>query len=294
MEEIGEGIVVETSYDGVNVGAILTGHGIICIDTPSYPRDARDWVIRLERMYGEPITLIILTNGSGDRIINTRLFHAPILAQQLVASKLQRFDKRFPHSLIDSLIQRNPTYGREITSGPVQHPSLSFDHSISLWIGTEEITVTHRPGVEEGNAWIHIPERGVLFVGDSVVSGTQPILADMMWHQWLNSLTYLETFAESARIIVSGRGEIGDPSAVKTMQAYLINLKNIVEQHAEAGFPRSRLATRASELLDQYKGDKLPREWVLQQLTYGLERTYDELIGEDNKEPDLSRWFSQL
>jgi hypothetical protein len=36
MEEIAEGVFVETKYEGVNVGAIVTELGVVCVDAPSY------------------------------------------------------------------------------------------------------------------------------------------------------------------------------------------------------------------------------------------------------------------
>ena len=47
MREIAENVFIETEYDGVNVGAVRTRRGIIAIDVPSYPRQARDWAMRL-------------------------------------------------------------------------------------------------------------------------------------------------------------------------------------------------------------------------------------------------------
>ena len=181
MIEIGNGIFVETGFDGVNVSAILTREGIVCIDAPSYPRDARDWVIRLERMHGRPIRLLIITDGHGDRILNSRWFHAPILSHHSAAEQLNGYEKRYPQHFIDSLHRRNPAGGRELPHSPVQRPSLSFTNSLSLLFPPYSIELSHIPGPSPGNTWITIPEEGILFVGDSVVSGTLPTFAEMRW-----------------------------------------------------------------------------------------------------------------
>ena len=47
MNELGKNIFVETHYAGVNVGAILTYKGLIAVDVPTFPREARDWACLL-------------------------------------------------------------------------------------------------------------------------------------------------------------------------------------------------------------------------------------------------------
>ena len=43
MEELAPGIYAETDFIGVNVGAIATSKGLVAVDVPSFPRDARSW-----------------------------------------------------------------------------------------------------------------------------------------------------------------------------------------------------------------------------------------------------------
>ena len=43
MQKLAKDIYVESNFPGVTVGAILTSDGIICIDTPTHPADARRW-----------------------------------------------------------------------------------------------------------------------------------------------------------------------------------------------------------------------------------------------------------
>ncbi|HFQ94131.1 MAG TPA: hypothetical protein ENK32_08995, partial [Anaerolineae bacterium] len=76
MEQIANNIYVETNYEGVNVGAIVTPKGVIAIDAPSYTRQARDWAMRLNALHPKGIQYTILTDWHGDRILNTRWLNA--------------------------------------------------------------------------------------------------------------------------------------------------------------------------------------------------------------------------
>ena len=138
MEEIADGIFAEFGYEGVNVGAIVTDSGIICIDAPTYPRDARDWVTQLDRLSAKPIKHLIVTDSNGDRLLNTRWINAPIVTHRWVAEKLTSYDKRYPQHLLDSLAQRNQFHGRELSPTPVDRPALSFSKDMKIFEGGRE------------------------------------------------------------------------------------------------------------------------------------------------------------
>ncbi len=281
MIEIGDGIFVETGFDGVNVAAIVTREGIVCIDAPSYPRDARDWVIQLERVHAQPIRLLILTDCHGDRILNTRWFHAPILAQRSVAEQLNSYEKRYPQYLLDSLYRRNPTRSRELPHSPVQRPSLSFTNELSLLIPPYSINLSHRPGPTAANTWITIPEEGILFVGDSVVSGTMPILAEMRWHDWMDSLNQLESTRDAYKVVVPGRGDIANVNAYRDMIAYLQTIERTVLIHAEEELSLADLTIKAHDLVATFPTDNLPVDWMTDEIARGLEQAYEQLVVED-------------
>ncbi|MDX1614314.1 MAG: hypothetical protein R3300_08395, partial [Candidatus Promineifilaceae bacterium] len=94
MEEIAPGVFVETNYEGVNVGVVQTTVGLVCIDTPSYPRDARHWVGQLNRLHNRANRFLILTDGSGDRAINARWLNARLIVHAAAAERFQQYDKR--------------------------------------------------------------------------------------------------------------------------------------------------------------------------------------------------------
>ena len=281
MKEIGDGIFVETGFDGVNVGAILTREGIVCIDAPSYPRDARDWVIQLERVHARPIRLLILTDCHGDRILNTRWFHAPILSHRTAAEQLYSYEKRYPQYLIDSLHRRNPAGGRELPHNPVQRPSLSYTNSLSLLLSPYSIELCHRPGPTPANTWITIPEEGILFVGDSVVSGTLPPSAEMCWHDWMASLEYVVSIEGSYKVLVPGRGDIGNVSAIEDMITYLLTIEKTVLNHAEQRNTPANLTNKAHDIVADFPTNTLPVDWMANEISRGLERAYDQLVDED-------------
>ena len=41
MQKLAKDIYVESGFAGVTVGAVVTSEGIVCIDAPTHPADAR-------------------------------------------------------------------------------------------------------------------------------------------------------------------------------------------------------------------------------------------------------------
>jgi glyoxylase-like metal-dependent hydrolase (beta-lactamase superfamily II) len=277
MQEIASGVFIETAYEGVNVAAILTDEGVIAIDAPSFPRDAQDWVNRLNRLHGRGVRYLLLTDYHGDRILNTRWYGVPIIASQATAERLENYDRRYPQSLLESLTQRNPQLGRELTSGPVDRAAISFAGDISLHGGRGRVTLQTRPGPNAGSAWVRWPAAGILFAGDSLVSGIHPPLSDLLLAPWLEGLQTLKSDPQESLLIVPGRGEPGGPELAAAMITYLELISAVVEQHVAAGGSRQEVTSRAPEILDYFPTPEAGADWYERQIALGLQRVYDQL-----------------
>ncbi len=277
MEEIADGIFVETEYEGVNVAAIITGEGAICIDTPSYPRDARDWVVQIEHLHPRKIRYVILTDGNGDRLLNTRWLNAPIVAHQEVAEMLQGYDKRYPFPMIDSLGKRNPQQAKDFANGPVDGVSISFTKDMSMLSSKNGITLHHKPGPTKGSIWVEVPDDRILFTGDSIVNDTQPYLEALEWQDWMDSLERLIARQGQLDLIIPGRGEVTDFSAVTPMIDYLDQMKALVLNHLNEGQARDDLIHLTYQFLADFPPETSPKEWSRCQVLKGLERIYDQI-----------------
>lgn len=277
MEEIAPRVFVETEYAGVNVGVIVTSDGLICIDAPSYPRDARHWASQLARLSPASARFLILTDANGDRILNTRWLNARIIAQQAVADRVQGYEKRYPQALVESLTQRNPSGGRDLSTSPVDRPTFSFGHDLTLVKGELRIELLHLPGPMPGSTWVHVPDADVVFTGDSVVVDTFPILAEMSGAAWLESLELLLSNAPLASIVVPGRGPVSTPDAAQPMSSLLREMTKMIRESVRRSEPLEDLTDRVDGLLNRFPSGDLPYGWVRKQLKEGLESLHREL-----------------
>ncbi len=277
MEQVAPNVYIQTSYTGVNVGAVRSPQGIIGIDAPSYPRDARNWVTQLRRLDRKPIQYLILTNSHGDRILNTRWFDAPLLVHKDTSNTLYNYGKRFPTSIIESLTTRNPEKGREISTSPVETPSLSFTHSLTRYQHAYKIELMVAPNAAPGGIWVFFPESGVLFVGDTLVSNQHPFLATANSAAWLTTLHKLTNWVGKVNTIVPGRGPLSGAQAIEPLQHYIQLMQRLVQQLVDEDAPKEETAVLVPKFLPMFPVHNLPIEWIKKQIKLSLAHVYDEI-----------------
>jgi glyoxylase-like metal-dependent hydrolase (beta-lactamase superfamily II) len=277
MEELAPGIFAETDFIGVNVGAILTSKGMVAIDVPSFPRDARSWALTLHRTHHFAVLTTILTDFHGDRTLNTRWLNAPITTHRLTAERLISYDKRFPGYLLESLSQRHPDRGRELSNSPVERPTISFDGNMTLFKGGKRIDLTAVPGPTPSNIWVSVPDANILFVGDTLMVDTHPILTEGNSGQWLESLDKLEAMAPKLLAIVPGRGPVCDGSAIAPVREYIRHMRETILNHIAAGKTLEETAVYIPEFLAAFPTNDLPIDWLKRQIKSSLDHVYLEL-----------------
>ena len=63
MEQVAPNIYAETKYESGNVGFIITDAGLVCVDVPMLPSDARDWRLQIAQVTRKPIITLIQTKS---------------------------------------------------------------------------------------------------------------------------------------------------------------------------------------------------------------------------------------
>lgn len=277
MDHIAHNIFVETGYEGVNVGVIVTTAGIVAVDTPSYTRQARDWALRLSAMHPKPLQNLILTDYNGDRIINSRWFNTPVITHTETAVKLIEFDRRVPAPLIESLIARNPERGRELPNSPVIKASMSFDTDFAFFKGEYGIQLIAAPGPTKGNIWVFIPEARAIFVGDVLTTTMPPIIYDGSSTEWLRSLTVLKSRLADVDVVVPGRGAMATAVDIDRLYNYLQLTQEYMEELVDAERPLAEAATYIPEFMSMYPAHNLPVSWIRAKIHHTLIQVHNEI-----------------
>lgn len=277
MQRIVKNIYAATDYTGVNVGAVVTTNGVIAVDAPSYPHDARDWAMRLHNVSAYPTRGLILTDGHGDRLLNTRWLNAPLITHSDTAVKINTYDKKYPHSLIESLSLRNPERGRDLHNSPVERPSLSLNHDLTLHRGSSQLQLIAAAGPNAGTLWVYEPESQTLFTGDTIVINRHPLLGDGSLLGWIKSLRQLQQWPQPITTLVPGHGPLTTLDAIDPVLNYLESMVASVQRLLEDGRSREATAELMPDFLIRFPTERLPIDWLRRQIKLSLALSYDEL-----------------
>jgi hypothetical protein len=82
MQEVASGVWVEHGYGSGNVGFVVTGSGVVCVDVPMMPDDAHHWLYSIRQVTDEPIISLVQTDYDQSRFLSTRLVEARLIAHE--------------------------------------------------------------------------------------------------------------------------------------------------------------------------------------------------------------------
>jgi cyclase len=277
MHKLAAGIYAETSFKGVNVGAIVTPDGIVCIDTPTNPADCRKWRLKLAQLGGQPIRYVINTDHHRDRTLGNQWFEAPVIAHEAVAERLRAYPE--PYRAEAGSPASEIALAAELNGVQIVPPQLTFNEQLVLVKGGREIHLLHRPGSAPGAIWVHLPERKVLFTGDAVVLGTVPFLGEADLDLWIENLSQVRRARFPANVIVPGRGPVTDKEGVKEMIDFLRLARRKIYRLAGRRGPADA-ASILPDLLDYFSISGAERDHVARRFKSGLDRLIAAARGE--------------
>lgn len=282
MQEIAEGIVVSSEFRRITVGAIATGSGVICVDVPPFPADARRWHSKLLEHFKQPIYAVVLTDAQRDRLLGLHWFEEAIIVAHDAAMTAMR---QLPQGFVDQSADLLATDSDERFSFlgvRLVYPRVTFSTRLTLHCGAAAIPIMAMPGPTPGNVWIHLPDQRVVFTGDSVVVGTPPYMARPQSKAWLESLTLLRRPRFAADVIVPGRGPLTTKEATQPLSEFLRYVRRRVQNLYRAGRGRAELLNLLPEVLALLEIPPGEADDVERRIRAGLDAIYDEFVAEEH------------
>jgi glyoxylase-like metal-dependent hydrolase (beta-lactamase superfamily II) len=273
MHKLAGNVYVDTSFPGVTVGAVITKAGIVCIDTPTRPSDARAWRERLATFSPKPIRWMINTDHHRDRVLGNQWFDAPVIAHEWSGERL----RLYPEIIKSSGLDTSSDYDllRELSGVRVVPPQITFSHELTLLEGEANIVIRHMAGQSPGAVWVLLPETGVVFTGDTVVLDAHPPLAEADFPVWQANLEELNNAHSPLKTIIPGRGKPGPKTIMKYTQHYLKVARRLLDSALKTNRGRADAATVAAELLKQFPVHDSQRDAVARRVRAEVERWCD-------------------
>ncbi|MDP1546615.1 MAG: hypothetical protein Q8L87_11385 [Anaerolineales bacterium] len=268
MQEIVKNIYIEDQYPGITLGVIVTPRGLIQIDAPPSPEDARSWRAALMNLGGGLERVLINMDAHPDRTLGARAMDCTVITHENTAQIFRTRPGTFKAQGEETGADWEAISG--LGSVRWAPPEISFSDHLSLLWGASPVLLEHRPGPSVGSIWVHLPEEKVLFIGDSVLKNQPPFLAGSSLKAWLESLALLQDSAYKGYTFISSRGGAVTVSAIKSQYDFLKHVSDKMDRGTAKKPNPAAIEKLVASLLTWFKAPAARQKQFAQRLRYGL------------------------
>jgi len=258
------------------VSFVVTGEGVILINTPLLPLEARQWRDEIARVTDQEVIYIINTDYHPDCVVGNHVFGAPVIAHELTWKKMRSYGDSFRHRLVDAF-KGEPEVAASLRSLSIVTPQIALTDRMALHRGSKMLKLTHVGAHTPASIIVHIPEDGVLFAGDVVVNGVHPLMGEANSKEWLDALTYIRRPWVKAEVIVPGEGEICDREATRKLSQYIRRLRARTRGMYATGHSRAEAVASVADMIDFFPVAHEEEGGARQRLKANAERVYEEM-----------------
>jgi glyoxylase-like metal-dependent hydrolase (beta-lactamase superfamily II) len=272
MDAISTNVYIEDKYLGVTLGVIVQPRGLVQIDAPPSPEDGRIWRASLMGMGGSAERLLINLDAHPDRTLGARAMDCTVIAHEKTA---QAFRNR-PNTFKAQGDETGANWEAIPGLGSVRWapPEISFVEKMTLHWGDMPILLESHPGPASGAIWVILPEEKVVFVGDAVTKSQPPFLAYASLPEWIEALKLLQEPEYKGYTVVSSRGGVVTPLAVRNQADILKRIYDRVEKLGGKKSAPAVIDKLADQILKDFKAPAARQKQYAHRLRYGLNNYY--------------------
>ncbi len=277
MREISPGIYVETDHRGANYAGIVTDVGVIVLDSPVVPSQARAFRDELRRVSGgKPFLYIINTDHHRGHILGNQFFQpTPVIAHELAWKHMKGYGDNFKQRVIDSF-KKEPEIQAQFTDIQIIVPKVTFSHRLDVVRGGRDLRIIRIGGHTAATSVVWMPDEKLLFVGDAVWVDQHPYMAQANSKEWLDGLTYIRKL--KADRIVPGRGPVCGREATDRMSEYIRYMRARVRMYYRQSKTKQEIVqTVLREVAGWFPVPTITKSKTESQIKQGIGRIWNEL-----------------
>lgn len=280
IREVAPDVFVETEFHGANVGFVVTGEGVVLIDTPMLPDDARTWRAEISKRTDQEIIYIINTDHHRGHIVGNQHFPtATVVAHEFAWKNMRSYGDSFRTRLLNLYRERVPDAAREWRKHlKIIEPEVTFTDRTVLFKGDKEIQLIPVGGHTPATTVIYFPNEKILFAGDLVVTDRPPFLSQGNTKRWLQALTYLRKL--SYDVLVPGHGELTGKEATDKMSEFLRLVRRRVRSAHRMGLSKADTARSLRHLIRFWPVPAFEKPKADRRFKSSLSRVWNEMRAE--------------
>ncbi len=272
MEEIKEGIYTETEFLGCNPSFVVTAEGIVMIDAPQRPDQAFRWRKEIET-FGR-VAYLINTDHHRDHAIGDYYFDAETIMHEETLKKLTAPEYvGFCKTWVELL---DPQSRPMIDHYFVRKPKVTYTDRMTLYMGKDIFEMIHVRSHTADETLVYMPEKKVLFTGDTVCTNGIPSLYESYPLEWLDALQLIEGL--DFEVLVPGHGKVGNKDSMRRFRKELKLLIDEAREMINRGLDRTKIIQdlRYEDVVHR-KYPPSVTEHFQQNMGKNIGRLYDEL-----------------
>lgn len=281
IREIAPDVFVETEYHGANVAFIVSGEGVILVDAPMLPKQARHWLKEIQKRTGEPVRYIINTDHHRAHIVGNQHFPgASVIAHENAWKEMRSYGDSFRTRLLNMYRDRMPDAVAEWEESlQIVKPQITFTNRSVMFKGDKEIHLIAVGGHTPATSVVYLPNERLLFAGDVVVTNRPPFLSQGNTKEWLEALTYLRKLR--CDILIPGHGELTGKEATQKMSEYLRMVRRRVRTAYQSGLSKGDTSRSLSHLVRFWPIPPFEKPKADRRFKSGLGRVWNEIRAEE-------------
>jgi len=280
MQTYRDRILVETEYIGANVSCIVTAKGLVLIDSPFLPPDARDWSEKIKAETGKEIAYLINTDHHYDHVMgNTFLTENTICHEAAARGMGYLRDKTALKDIIKgSFPDVLKNFETDIDNLNIVPPLISFHKTMTLNMGDATITLEFAGGHSPGTILIQFEEEKAVFTGDNV-EGQFPFLGQARFKPWRETLNKI--LSMDIDLVIPGHGPVGGMEMVEKYSVFFRRLEDEVREMNEKGLSVDQMAEETDLIsffpVEGPSTEEFPKPWIKDQYKYAAKVILQEM-----------------
>jgi cyclase len=275
MYELAPQVYTETNFHHSNPGFVVTDEGVICIDSPLIPAEARAWRQTIAEVSGDkPILYVIVSDHHRGHCLGSQWLSERVIAHELAWKHMRNYSENFKQRVRDSF-KKQPDIRAQFDDLRIIVPTITFQDRLTIVRGDRVIRILHVGGHTPATSMVWLPVEKVLFAGDIVWIDQHPFMTQANSAEWLKALDFIR--ALQPRYIVPGHGPLCDVTALDRLTDYLSFLRRRTLNLFNAGRTKQETASLLiPELKPWFPIPSVRSPKIESQIRSGIGRVYDE------------------
>ncbi len=272
MKKLKGNIYYESSFTGATVGALLFSKDTVLVDAPLKPDEARAWLSDLNKAGAKSRRLAVNLDSHPDRTLGTQTLDAQVLTHRETVRQFRRRAAIFKALKQESGAEWEETPGLSGLRWVL--PRVTFTDHTLLHFDGHELRVEMHPGPGPGACWLISAKDKVVFVGDTVVVGEPPFLAQADIPAWLKQLDLLGSRTFRGFTVIAGRGGKAAGKDIAAMRRFLKTAEEKLRALAKKKSAQAEIDKLAVKLAEKFKAPAKRKALYVQRLKFGLQNYF--------------------